>query len=114
MAEVSAGRVVMTTETGEHWLNPHGTVHGGLLATMLDSVMGCAVHSMLPAGRGYTTLEIKVNYVRAVQVSTGLMFGEGRVVHAGRQTAVAEGTIKDSGGRLHATASTTCLLFDIS
>ncbi len=113
MSEVEHGRVVMTLEPGEHLLNPLGSVHGGLLATLLDSVMGCAVHSTLPAGRGYTTLEIKVNYIRAVLASTGVLRGEGRVVHAGRQAAVAEGTIKDASGRLYATASTTCLVFDL-
>ena len=113
MTEVEHGRVMMTLEPGEHMLNPLGTVHGGMLATALDSAMGCAVHSTLPVGRGYTTLELKVNYIRAVRTTTGLMMIEGRVLHSGRQSAVAEGTIKDSSGRLYASASTTCLVFDL-
>ena len=88
-------------------------MHGGALATLLDSVMGCAVHSTLPAGRGYTTLEIKVNYVRGLTDTVGRVRGEGRVVHGGRQTAVAEARAVDEAGRLYATASTTCLVFDI-
>ena len=75
----------------EYHYNPIGTVHGGMLATLLDSVMGCAVHTTLPKGRGYTTLEIKVNYVRAVTAASGMLAAEGSVVHAGRRSAVAEG-----------------------
>ena len=111
--EVEAGRVLMTLIPGEHLLNPLGTVHGGMLATALDSAMGCAVQSTLPTGRGYTTLELKVNYIRAGRTTTGLLMIEGRVLHSGRQSAVAEGTIKDSSGRLYASASTTCLVFDL-
>jgi len=113
MAEVEAGRVVMRLQPGEHLYNPLGSVHGGMIATLLDSVMGCAVHSTLPRGRGYTTLEIKVSYLRAVGEATGTVSAEGQVVHAGRQAAVAEGRLTDATGRLYATASTTCLLFDL-
>lgn len=112
LAEVEAGRVVMRLPPGEHLYNPLGTVHGGVLATLLDSVMGCAVQTMLPRGRGYTTLEIKVNYVRAVTETVGEVTAEGRVVHAGRRSAVAEAKATDAHGRLCATASTTCLVFD--
>lgn len=75
--------------------------------------MGCAVHSTLPLGRGYTTLEIKVNYLRAVGEATGTVSAEGLVVHAGRQAAAAEGRLTDAAGKLYATASTTCLVFDL-
>lgn len=113
VAEVDEGRVVMRLPPGEHLYNPLGTVHGGVLATLLDSVMGCAVQTTLPRGRGYTTLEIKVNYVRAVTEASGELTADGRVVHAGRRSAVADAKLSDARGRLCATASTTCLVFDL-
>jgi uncharacterized protein (TIGR00369 family) len=113
IAEVEDGRVVMRLTPAEYHYNPIGTMHGGILATLLDSVMGCAVHTTLPQGRGYTSLEIKVNYVRAVTNDSGELSAEGRIVHAGRRSAVAEGTVRDAKGRLCATASTTCLVFDL-
>ena len=114
MSEIEPGRVVMTLAPGEHLNNPGGTMHGGMIATLLDSVMGCAVHSTLPAGRGYTTLELKVNYIRGVTMASGVITGTGTVVHAGRQVAVAEARAVDAAGRVCATASTTCLVFDRS
>jgi uncharacterized protein (TIGR00369 family) len=111
--EVAEGRVVMSLTPAEYHYNPIGTMHGGVLATLLDSVVGCAVHTTLPKGRGYTTLEIKVNYVRAVTEASGELAAEGRVVHTGRRSAVAEGKVTDAKGRLCATASTTCLVFDL-
>jgi uncharacterized protein (TIGR00369 family) len=113
LAAVEAGRVVMRLAPGEHLYNPIGSVHGGMIATLLDSVMGCAVHSTLPRGRFYTTLEIKVNFVRALTEAAGVVSGEGRVVQAGRQVALAEGRLTGADGRLYATASTTCLVFDL-
>ncbi|UHC15648.1 PaaI family thioesterase [Methylobacterium currus] len=113
LAEAEPGRVTMRMPAGEYLYNPIGSVHGGALATLLDSVMGCAVHSTLPAGRGYTTLEIKVNYLRAVTEASGCVTAVGRVVHAGRRQAVAEASLTDESGRLCATASTTCLVFDL-
>ena len=113
LGSVEEGLVRMQLQAAEYLYNPIGTVHGGILATILDSVMGCAVHSTLPAGRGYTTLEIKVNYLRAVTEAVGLVTAEGKAVHVGRTTGVAESRLFDDGGRLYATASTTCLVFDI-
>nr|WP_294528741.1 PaaI family thioesterase [uncultured Rhodopila sp.] len=113
IAEVEAGRIVMRLVPAEYHYNPLGTMHGGILATLLDSVMGCAVHSTLPQGRAYTSLEIKVNYVRAVTVGSGELSAEGKVLHGGRRSAVAEGRVVDARGRLCATASTTCLVFDL-
>ena len=84
------------------------------IATILDSVMACAVQTKMPAGRAYTTLEIKVNYLRAVNCDVGPMTAVGRVVHLGRQTAMAEGSLSDTDGKLYAQASTTCLVFDVS
>lgn len=112
MSAVESGRVAMTLPPGGHLNNPNGTMHGGMIATLLDSVMGCAVHSTLPLGRGYTTLELKVNYISGITAQGGLVTGIGTIVHSGRQVAVAEGRAVDAAGRLCATASTTCLVFD--
>ena len=109
--EVEEGRVVFAAETGEHQYNPIGVVHGGVAATLLDSVMGCAVHSRLPRGRGYTTLEIKVNYVRAIKRESGPLRAIGTVVHMGGKTATAEARLLDRQGRLCAHGTTTCMLF---
>jgi len=92
--------------------NPLGTVHGGWFATLLDSAMGCAVHSTLPAGKGYTTLELKLNFVRALNDSVPLVRAEGKLIHAGRQVAVAEGRLAGPDEKLYAHATTTCLIFD--
>lgn len=113
LVAAEAGTVTMSLAAGEHLYNPIGSVHGGAIATLLDSVMGCAVHSRLPAGRGYTTLEIKVNYVRALSVESGDGLAIGRAIHVGRQTALADATLTDGAGRLCATATTTCLVFDL-
>jgi uncharacterized protein (TIGR00369 family) len=113
LTDVDEGRVVMCLTPAEYHYNPLGTMHGGILATLLDSVMGCAVHTTLPKGRGYTSLEIKVNYVRTVTNASGELSAEGRIVHGGKRSAVAEGRVVDGKGRLCATASTTCLVFDI-
>ncbi len=113
LVAAEAGQVTMTMRAQEYLYNPLGSVHGGLIATLMDSVMGCAVHSTLPLGRGFTTLEIKVNYLRAVTEVSGLVTAVGRVVHSGRQQAVAEASLIDEASRLCATATTTCLLFDL-
>ncbi len=107
------GRFVFQgTPRVEHF-NPMGIVHGGYAATLLDSCVGCAVHTMLPAGVGYTTLELKVNYLRAMTDRTGPVRAEGRTISVGKQTAVAEGRLTDSSGKLLAFATTTCLVFPI-
>ena len=92
--------------------NPLGSVHGGWFATLLDSAVGCAVHTLLPAGKGYTTLELKLNIVRALTERVPLVRAEGRVVHAGKQVATAEARLVGHDGRLYAHATTTCLIFD--
>ncbi len=97
-----------------HHYNPLGTVHGGWFATLLDSAVGCAVHSTLPAGKGYTTLELKVNMVRALNDEVRLIRAEGKVIHAGRQVATAEGRLVGPDGKLYAHATTTCLIFERS
>jgi uncharacterized protein (TIGR00369 family) len=110
LAEVGDGRAVFTLEPAEFHYNPIGMVHGGVAATLLDSAMGCAVHTQLPAGVGYTTLEMKINLLRAVTSDTGPMACEGKVLHLGRTTALAEAKLTDTAGRLLAHATSTCLL----
>jgi uncharacterized protein (TIGR00369 family) len=112
LVEVEEGRAVFVVQPGEVHYNPIGMVHGGLLATLLDSAMGCAIHSTLPAGTGYSTLEVKVNYTRPALAGTGPLRCEARLVHRGRQTATAEGQVRDEQGRLYAHGSTTCLLMN--
>lgn len=109
--EVAAGFVAMALDPAEFHYNPLSTVHGGVAATLLDSVMACAVHSTLPAGRGYTTLEIKINYVRAITAASGKLPAEGKIIHVGRQVATAEGRLVDASGRLCVHGTTTCLVF---
>jgi uncharacterized protein (TIGR00369 family) len=109
--EVEEGRVVFSLEPAEFHYNPIGTVHGGIAATLLDSATGCAVHTTLPAGVGYTTLELKVNYVRPILASTGTVLAEGKVVHRGGTVATAEGRLTAaSDGTLLAHGSATLLL----
>ncbi|HEY8596158.1 MAG TPA: PaaI family thioesterase [Devosiaceae bacterium] len=110
--EAGKGEVAMRFAPDEIHFNAIGSVHGGVIATLLDTVMGCAVQTTLPAGRAYTTLEIKVNYIRAVSLRDDHLEATGRVIHSGRTTAVAEGTLKGQGGRVYAHATTTCLIFD--
>ncbi|CAG2154249.1 Thioesterase superfamily protein [compost metagenome] len=107
------GRVVFQGTPGPEHYNPLGTVHGGYAATLLDSCVGCAVHSMLPAGKGYTTLELKVNYVRPLTSNTGPVRAEGNVVSLTNQIGIAEGRLTDAQGKLYAYATTTCLLFPL-
>ncbi len=111
LGSIGEGRVTMRLVPREMHFNPLGTVHGGILATLLDSVMGCSVHTRLPAGTGYTTLEFKVNFLRPVSLSTGEVTAEGTAIHVGRRSAVAEGRVTDAAGRPVATASTTCIIF---
>jgi uncharacterized protein (TIGR00369 family) len=113
MTKVELGNVVFTYEpTAEHY-NPLGSVHGGVAATLLDSVMGCAIHSTLKAGIGFTTLEIKVNYVRAITAETGPVQAEGKVINVGSRVGTAEGRMTDAQGKLLAHSTTTCLIFPI-
>jgi uncharacterized protein (TIGR00369 family) len=96
---------------GKHY-NPLGTVHGGWFAALLDSAVGCAVHSTLPAGRIYTTLELKLNFVRPLTEAVPLVRAEGKLIHEGRQVATAEGRLVGPDGKLYAHATTTCMIFD--
>jgi len=109
--EVSDGFLVVECTPGEHHYNLLGTAHGGLASTLLDNVMGGAVQSSMPAGFAATTLELKVNFVRAITVQSGTLRCEGKVIHPGRRVATAEGKIVDASGRLYAHGSTTMLIF---
>jgi uncharacterized protein (TIGR00369 family) len=107
------GRVEFTCAVDESVYNPIGVVHGGLVCTMLDTVAGCAVHTTLPAGVGYTSIELKVNYLRAVHAASGPLTAIGRVIKPGRRVAFAEGEVLDAAGRSVATASSSLLVFPI-
>jgi uncharacterized protein (TIGR00369 family) len=107
------GIVAMKSIPGFRHYNPIGSVHGGYAATLLDSAMGLAVHSMLPAGSGYTTLEFKVSFIRGMTKDTGPVRTEGRILNVGRRAATAEARITDGKDRLLAHATTTCLIFEI-
>lgn len=106
------GFVVFEGHPTEVVYNPIGTVHGGYAATLLDSAMGCAVHTLMKEGQGYTTLELKVAYHRAMTAESGTVRAEGKVISLGRRAAFAEGRLIDGQGRLCATATTTCLVFN--
>lgn len=112
MLEIEPGRVVFGGNPDERVYNPIGTVHGGYAATLLDSAVGCAVHSLLEAGQGYTTLELKVSYQKALTKHTGPVRAEGVVTKMGRRAAFAEGRLIDAKGVVYATASSTLLVFD--
>ncbi len=112
--EVGEGRVVFGVQPQEYHYNPIGMVHGGLAATLLDSAMGCAVHSLLPEGRAYTTLELKVNFIRPLKHDIGRVRAIGKVIHIGGKVATAEGSVVDAAGKLYTHATTTCLLMDVS
>jgi uncharacterized protein (TIGR00369 family) len=109
---IDPGSVTFWLDVGEHLYNPIGSVHGGVFATLLDSAMGCAVHSMLPAGRAYTTLELKVNLIKALTLDTPRVTARGEVISSGRRIATASGRLEGPDGTLFAHATTTCLVFD--
>ncbi len=111
---VDFGKAAMEADPADFLLNPMGTMHGGFAATLLDSVLGISIHTSLPAGMGYTTAELKVNYVRPVRTDTGRLRAEANLIHAGRRLATAEGRlIGIADGKLYAHGSTTCLIFPL-
>lgn len=112
LASVAAGRVVFTGTPSEEFLNPLGTVHGGWTSALLDSAMACAVHSTLEAGQGYTTVEMKLNFVRPVLPSSGVLTCEGTVLHRGATLATAEGRIVNAAGKLLAHGTETCIIIE--
>jgi uncharacterized protein (TIGR00369 family) len=114
LVEVGEGRAVFELDPAERHYNPLGTVHGGIAATLLDSAMGCAVHTTLGEDEAYTTLELKVNYVRAITEATGRIVAAGSVIHRGGRVATAEARLTDEGGRLLAHATSTCLIMPVT
>lgn len=110
LSEVERGRVVFEGTPEEYHYNPLGIVHGGMAATLLDSALGCCVNSCLDAGDFYTTLEIKVNYLRPITIDTGRIRAIATVVHIGRTTALVEGKVLDDNEKVYAYGSSTCLI----
>jgi uncharacterized protein (TIGR00369 family) len=110
--QIELGRAVFQGRPQFRHYNPIGTVHGGWIATLLDSCVGCAVHSTLAAGKAYTTAELKINYVRPVTTRTPLLRAIGNVIHVGARMATADGRLVGPDGKLYAHASTTCFIFD--
>jgi len=111
IVSLEEGRASFSIESRPAAANPLGSLHGGACATLLDSVMGCAVHTTLGPGVGYGTLELKVNYIRTVPVDGRTLIGTGSIIHVGRSTATAEGKVVDPDGRLVAHGTTTCLIY---
>ena len=113
LAEITEGRVVFECKPQEFHYNPLGVVHGGLAAILLDSAMGCAVHTTLPQGMGYTTVQYNVNLVRAITTKVKKLRSIATVIHSGRQTATAEAKLVDENEKIYAHATTTCLVFPL-
>jgi uncharacterized protein (TIGR00369 family) len=111
LVEVDEGRVVFVGKPSARYLNPVGTIHGGWAATILDGAMAYCVHSTLKAGEGYTTIEMKINYVRPLLPSTGIVRCESKLIHRGSRTATSEGRLFDERGRLLAHGSESCMIF---
>lgn len=111
VSEIQEGRVVFERVPAEYHYNPIGAVHGGLACTLFDSAMGCAVHTMLPAGVGYTTVELKVNFLRPITAGTGRLLCEGTAIHVGGRIGTAEARLTDESGKLYGHATTTCMIF---
>ncbi|MEZ5344382.1 MAG: PaaI family thioesterase [Pyrinomonadaceae bacterium] len=113
LSEVTRGKVTFSGAARTEFYNPMGMIHGGFISTMLDSAMACAVQSTLEAGKGSTSVELKVSFVRPVFEKTGILKAVGEVINVGRQIGFAEGKLIDENGRLYAHGTTTCYIFDL-
>ena len=113
MHSIKAGKAVFSFVPQEFHYNPIGSVHGGVISTILDSAMGCTVHSLMPKGKAYTTLELKVNFLKAITKNSGELFTIGKMIYSGGKTALVEAQIVDANGKLFAYGVSTCLLFDV-
>ena len=113
LVEAEKGRIVFQGHPAKNFYNPGGTIHGGWQATLLDSCMACAVQTQLEAGQAFTTLEIKVNFLRGMTDQVGPVRAEGKSIQVGRQIGIAEGSLYDAAGKLYAHGTTTCLIFDM-
>jgi len=111
---IEKGSAVFVFEPQEFHYNPIGTVHGGVISAILDSAMGCSIHSLLAARTGYTTLELKINFLKAITVKSGLLRAVGKVIHFGSRTALVEAQLTDQNGTIFAHGVSTCLIFDFS
>jgi uncharacterized protein (TIGR00369 family) len=112
LAEIAEGHIVFAAEPREEFYNGVGVVHGGWTAALLDSALGCAVNSLMPAGRAFTTLELKINFTRPLRQEVGEVRCDARVLYAGNRTATAEGRVVDAAGKLYAHGTTTCMLIE--
>lgn len=108
------GKVSFKMTPQEYHYNPIGSVHGGVISTLLDTVMGCAVHTLLPIGFGYSTLELKINFTKAVTVNSGTLTAIGSIIHKGKQTAVADAKLIDQEGKVYAHGTSTCMIFNFN
>jgi uncharacterized protein (TIGR00369 family) len=113
LVDAESGRVVFEATPSQRFYNPLGTVHGGWISTLLDSAMGCAVHSVLKPGQAYTTVDMTISFVRPVFEKTGKLRCEGKIIHAGNRIATAEGRVYDGAGTLFAHGSETCLVMSV-
>ena len=113
LEELKEGYAVFKANPAEYLYNPIGTVHGGFAATLLDSALGCAIHTTLEAGTAYTTAELHVNYVRPITADTGTLTCTGTVIHRGRKLATAEAKLTDENGKLYAHGTTTCMIMEL-
>ena len=111
--EIEDGLAVFAGEPGENHYNPQGVVHGGWTASILDSALGCAIETRIPVGSTYGTIELKVNYVRPITATTGLMTCRAEAVHSGRRLATSEGRLVDTSGKLYAHGSCTCMIYEM-
>jgi uncharacterized protein (TIGR00369 family) len=112
LVEVDAGRVVLTAVAEERFYNGSGVAHGGFAATLLDTALGCAINSMMPPGKRFTTVELKINLTRPLTVGVGTLRCEGRIIHLGGRTATSEGRITDGRGKLYGHGTTTCIVVE--
>ncbi len=113
LAEVENGSVIFEGRPHAKFYNPMGTIHGGFIATLLDSAMACAIHSTLKAGKAATSVELKVNFVRPIFEKTGTLRAVGKIVNVGKQIGSAEGKLIDENGKIYAHGTTTCFIFDL-
>jgi uncharacterized protein (TIGR00369 family) len=114
LTDVEQGRAVITGQASDDYCNPNGSIHGGWPAALLDSCMGSAVHSMLPAGTGFTVVEFKIDFVRPITTECGTVIAEGKVVNIGRRIGLADGILRDARDRILARGTTTCMIFERS
>lgn len=110
--DIEQGEVIFSFEPQEYHYNPIGSVHGGVITSVLDSAMGCTLHSILPAGSGYTTLELKVNFLKAVSHKNKKMIAKGKIIHSGKSTALVEADLRDEEGKIYAHSISTCMIFN--